>query len=143
MYYHRSVPQIYSFSLTHRSPQEQAPLICIKTLRLSPPSSFHAKLTTPSTSRAMNINSRILFHSIRRANKPIGQYISHPSSIIQSRISKSSSQPASRLLPKLHLVGDTNDTASRTGTRVTGLLGLGVVALAEVVGSAVDDDGAL
>lgn len=58
-------------------------------------------------------------------------------------VCKPSSQPASRLLPKLHLVGDTNDTASRTGTRVTSLLGLGVVALAEVVGSAVDDDGAL
>ena len=41
-----------------------------------------------------------------------------------------------------NLVGDTNDTASRARTRVTGLLGLGVVALAEVVGAAVDDDGA-
>jgi hypothetical protein len=41
------------------------------------------------------------------------------------------------------LVGDTDDTACRAGTSVTGLLGLLVSALAEVVGAGVDDDGAL
>jgi hypothetical protein len=43
----------------------------------------------------------------------------------------------------LTLVGDTNDTASRAGTSVTGLLGLLVSALAEVIGAGVDNDGAL
>jgi len=38
---------------------------------------------------------------------------------------------------------DTDDAASRARAGVTGLLGLGVVRLAEVVGAAVDDDGAL
>lgn len=42
-----------------------------------------------------------------------------------------------------HLVGDTNDTASRARSGVTSLLGLLVSALAEVVGAGVDDDGAL
>lgn len=42
-----------------------------------------------------------------------------------------------------YLVGDTNDTAGRAGTSVTGLLGLLVSALAEVVGAGVDNDGAL
>ena len=41
------------------------------------------------------------------------------------------------------LVGDTNDTAGRAGTSVAGLLRLGMVGLAEVVGAGVDDDGAL
>jgi len=43
---------------------------------------------------------------------------------------------------KPNLRGDADDTAGRAGTSVSGLLGLGVVALAEVVGAAVDDDGA-
>ena len=42
-----------------------------------------------------------------------------------------------------YLVRNTDDTASRTGTSVTSLLGLLVSALAEVVGAGVDDDGAL
>ena len=44
---------------------------------------------------------------------------------------------------KGNLVGDTNDTASRARTSVTSLLGLLVAALAEIVGTGVDDDGAL
>jgi hypothetical protein len=43
----------------------------------------------------------------------------------------------------MYLVGDTNDTASGAGTGVTGLLGLLVSALAEVVGAGVDNNGAL
>lgn len=43
----------------------------------------------------------------------------------------------------MYLRGDTNDTAGRTGTCVTSLLGLLVAAAAEVVGAGVDDDGAL
>lgn len=43
----------------------------------------------------------------------------------------------------MYLVGDTNDTASRAGTGVTGLLGLLVSTLAEVVGAGVYNDGAL
>lgn len=42
-----------------------------------------------------------------------------------------------------HLVGNANDTASRTSTRVARLLGLLVSALAEVIGASVDDNGAL
>jgi hypothetical protein len=42
-----------------------------------------------------------------------------------------------------NLVGDTDDTASRARTSITSLLGLLVAALAEVVGAAVDNDGAL
>jgi hypothetical protein len=43
----------------------------------------------------------------------------------------------------VHLRGDADDTASRAWAGVTGLLGLLVSALAEVVGASVDDDGAL
>ena len=41
------------------------------------------------------------------------------------------------------LVGDTNDTASRTASSVTSLLGLLVATLAKVVSAGVDDNGAL
>jgi hypothetical protein len=40
------------------------------------------------------------------------------------------------------LLGDTDNTASRTGASVASLLALLVLALAEVVGAGVDDDGA-
>lgn len=40
------------------------------------------------------------------------------------------------------LVGDTNDTASRTASSVTSLLGLLVATLAKVVSAGVDDNGA-
>jgi NAD-dependent dihydropyrimidine dehydrogenase PreA subunit len=43
----------------------------------------------------------------------------------------------------MYLRRDTNDAASRAGTSVARLLGLGVVGLAEVVGAAVDDECAL
>jgi hypothetical protein len=39
-------------------------------------------------------------------------------------------------------LGDTNHTASRTGSSVAGLEGLLALALAEIVGAGVDDDGA-
>jgi hypothetical protein len=42
-----------------------------------------------------------------------------------------------------YLSGDTNDTASGAETSVTGLEGVWVSSLAEVVGAGVDDDGAL
>lgn len=42
-----------------------------------------------------------------------------------------------------YLSGDTNDSASGAQTSVTGLEGVGVSSLAEVVGARVDDDGAL
>ena len=41
-----------------------------------------------------------------------------------------------------NLLGDTNDTASGTSASVASLLALLVLALAEVVGAGVDDDGA-
>lgn len=41
----------------------------------------------------------------------------------------------------ISLVGDSDDTASRSGTSVTSLKGLLVIALAEVVGAGVDNDG--
>lgn len=41
------------------------------------------------------------------------------------------------------LVGDADDAAGGTGASVASLLGLGVATLAEVVGAAVDNDGAL
>ena len=41
------------------------------------------------------------------------------------------------------LLSDADDTASRSGACVTGLLALFVIALAEVVGAGVDDDSAL
>lgn len=43
----------------------------------------------------------------------------------------------------MSLRGDANDAASGACTSVAGFLGLGVVGFAEVVGAAVDDDGAL
>ena len=42
-----------------------------------------------------------------------------------------------------YLVRDANDTAGRAGTSVTGLLGLLVATLAEIVGAGVDNNGAL
>lgn len=42
-----------------------------------------------------------------------------------------------------YLSGDTNDAASGTQTSVTGLEGVWVSSLAEVIGAGVDDDGAL
>lgn len=41
------------------------------------------------------------------------------------------------------LCGDANDTAGRSRTSVTGLLALFVPALAEIIGTGVDDDGSL
>ena len=43
----------------------------------------------------------------------------------------------------LSLVGDTNDTASRSGTSVASLEGLLVATLAEIVGAGMDNDGSL
>ena len=42
-----------------------------------------------------------------------------------------------------NLLGDANDTASRSGTSVAGLEGLLVASLAEVISATVDDDGSL
>lgn len=58
--------------------------------------------------------------------------------------SSSSSPPFPSLLffRKVNLLGDTNDTASGTSASVASLLALLVLALAEVVGAGVDDDGA-
>jgi len=44
--------------------------------------------------------------------------------------------------PVLPLLGDTNDTASGTSASVASLLALLVLALAEIVGAGVDDNGA-
>ena len=40
----------------------------------------------------------------------------------------------------LHLLGDTDDATGRTRTRVTSLLALVIAALAQIVGTSVDDD---
>jgi hypothetical protein len=50
--------------------------------------------------------------------------------------------PHSREAPFPSLLGDTNDTASRTSASVASLLALLVLALAEIVGAGVDDNGA-
>jgi hypothetical protein len=52
-------------------------------------------------------------------------------------------KPACTSTRNMRLGGDTNDTARRAGACVTGLLGLGVATLAEIVGAGVYDDGAL
>ena len=43
----------------------------------------------------------------------------------------------------VHLCGKTNDTASRSGSSIAGLLALFVAALAEVVGALMNDEGSL
>lgn len=56
----------------------------------------------------------------------------------------SSSHPAIQATARHQLlVRDADDTASGTGAGVTGLEGLGVTTLAEIVGASVDNDGTL
>lgn len=56
--------------------------------------------------------------------------------------SSSSEEEAPLHHPTKNLLGDTNDTASRTSASIASLLALLVLALAKVVSAGVDDDGA-